>query len=206
METIIFPVIFLFIALVFHLYMCSVVYEKAQQKLKCRDPLPDLLHDRLPNTRKYKNINEILLVAYLLSFLYILISRRGDLLPTYITLIAVIYIVRALCYTCTILPDASQECEPINIGNVIQNPLTIFNGSCYDLMFSGHTSIVTLSLLFVIFYGLARTQMEKYYFVSLATVITILTVTSRNHYTIDAIMGVFVSLSIFLLHYSSSGL
>ena len=86
-------------------------------------------------------------------------------------------ILRCICFSATLLPDSSEMCkESKHIG------------SCYDLIFSGHTTAMFLSTYVLRDYFKIKNLIYSILqFNNLLT--SFLIIICRNHYTIDVIVS-----------------
>lgn len=108
----------------------------------------------------------------------------------------IIILIRALVIPLTILPKNSQ-CQVITDQN---GQLNLFNktigGGCYDKIYSGHFSFSILLTLLLLKYNILQgTFGITFAIITNILHLFILTMT-RSHYTIDIVMGFFVTLFI----------
>ena len=165
-------IIILFILVkLFHLY--SIL------KLKRSNEIYDLGHRVLPVLPSCFKIVPDMIVAIL--FLWSVILYRQNVTPLFTAYITVT-LLRVVCMHMTVLPPVkSYECT--NRHPVDQ-----------DYMFSGHTSMTVMSLLFIA----AVSEKTLYVPLTLIGLVQMLTIISlRNHYTIDVFLGTLLSFFVF---------
>jgi hypothetical protein len=158
--------------------MFTVYVEKyIRENHKQRKPLLDVGHKFLPNTYKFRFINDIIpLILVIVSILTI--KDRS----TYATVVTMCIILRTLCIYCTVLPPTHKKCD--YDGSYV--------GGCYDKLFSGHITLCVISSLFL---SAAYPTLSKFLFlINIFEAISL--IASRDHYTVDVVLGVIISYSI----------
>jgi len=110
-------------------------------------------------------------------------NKRQDLLDTFLKKCSVIMIIRSICIWTTILPPA-RKCSP--------DAFIFFHGGCYDKMFSGHIAYQLLAVL-RINRVIPNPRLAKFLFASVIFEAFLL-IASREHYTIDIVMAIFITL------------
>lgn len=154
-------------------------------------PLIDLGFEMLPDKRHsswLKTIYESIVLAPVLLGILISFetpSRWKRLMMAHTALLTL----RAMCFTSTLLPDASEMCKD-------NNKMLFFVGGCYDLLFSGHMSTIGAM---VYFFHFSKSFEDRYYdygrqlcnFVSTVAIsfAPILCLLLRKHYTVDVLLG-----------------
>ena len=127
---------------------------------------------------------QLLAFGFPLAYMYwTYCNQRQDLLDTFLKKCAVIMIIRSICILVTILPP-KQKCD-LDI-------LMFFHGGCYDKIFSGHIAYQLLAIL-----RFRRTITNpKLIKLFIASVVfeAFLLIASREHYTIDIVIAVFVTM------------
>lgn len=166
----------------FHKVLSNMTYERGMSiGLLNTAPLNDILQVNLPNLqylRLLPEITHVIPVFTLIGFLcYNQDSISVDALVKFIRKHSALLISRAILFSVTLLPDSSQMC---NRSEHI--------GSCFDLIFSGHSSIMILSTYII--NEFFKPSFKLKLLLSLNNIITcILIVLSRNHYTVDVILS-----------------
>jgi hypothetical protein len=183
----------MFIYAVFKPFTSGYIKSKVDAtNLHAIDPLPDIGHVVLPNMAQFHYIGDI--IVYLLgtmTIVYCLPDIMANLLHDNRVLdIAAIFamgLIVKLVMTCvTILPDSSQTCAE-------KSRLTM--GSCNDLLPSGHM-MLAFTICIVLWPMLQNDKAWLAMFVLLTVLLLIITIASRNHYTIDTIASLFIVIAI----------
>ena len=175
--------LFWFLSIALHKYISMLVYNKGTElELDSWPPLYDLIQNNMPNLQPYRVIPEILHLIPILIFLYLTVTTPNNnsvnALQKMFSVHSQLLILRCICFAVTLLPDSSQMCK-----------VTQFVGSCYDLIFSGHTTAMFLFTYLV--KEFFRINKCFYSILQINNFITsILIIACRNHYTIDVIISI----------------
>ncbi|VDN54977.1 unnamed protein product [Dracunculus medinensis] len=130
---------------------------------------------------------------------------------------AILYTMRAITLICTQLPSGyihndlqcmrrlneSERTIHIYIQRFFQQAIKLGyqdndgNMLCGDLLFSGHTISVVISSLAVIYYFPRGLRYLKYTIQAFCWIGIICMVISRTHYTIDVLLGYWLSVAVF---------
>jgi hypothetical protein len=165
-----------------HKYVSNLVYIKGVDiTLDNVKPLYDIIQQNFPNLQPYRIIPEFLHVIPILYFFYKIIynldNNSTSALIKMLEIHAQLMLLRCICFSVTLLPDSSQMCR---VSNHI--------GSCYDLIFSGHSTAMFLSTYILRdYFKLNRIKYSILQFNNLIT--SFLIIVCRNHYTIDVIVA-----------------
>jgi hypothetical protein len=136
----------------------------------------DLLHLALPDLHKYKWLANVLPIG-LLGF--VLMQSNGAIIfKESILFLVMILLLRALTTISTILPKHEKCVEPDTVS------LFLGNG-CYDKIFSGHMSFVTIFSLVL----LGHKNISTLAFAAINLLQATLILLGRSHYTVDVILG-----------------
>jgi len=171
------------ICIYLHKNLSDFVYLKGLEiRLSASRPLYDLIQKNIPNLQAYRTIPEILHLIPILLFLYLVIYHSNTnsvlALRKFLRLHAALMLLRGICFSSTLLPDSSQMC--------------LFSkhiGSCFDLIFSGHSTAILLSTYVIIDYFKIGKILK--YILHINNFITcFLIIACRNHYTIDVIVSI----------------
>lgn len=146
--------------------------------------LYDIGHEFLPDFSNYYIIADIF-ITILVFNVCILYADNFKVLSRFIIMILTLTIIKCFTQILTILPDPSNnECK------VKHNALLKrIYGNCNDLMFSGHTAISILCIWFL------QNRLKGWLIflhIILAFVVAFLSITAKNHYSIDIVMAFFV--------------
>jgi hypothetical protein len=136
----------------------------------------DLGHTFLPD---FHEIHSIVNVIPLCLFGFVLFqSDATALLKEIFLFLVIIFFIRALTTLSTILPKHERCVEP--------DTLSLFLGrGCYDKIFSGHMSFVTIFSLVL----LGHDSISLIAFIALNSVQALLILLTRAHYTVDILLA-----------------
>lgn len=174
------------------MHICSTTYliNGEPHNYTHKGPLYDIIINNIPNYSKYHYLINYIMLILLLPFL---IQPKLEYFISIFKYVSIIIFFRAITTSVTILPS----CEK-NFCKLQNNYLNYIIGHCNDKIFSGHTS-VSLILLYLIYrYDLVDSQLF-YFFVFIQILIAILLIATKGHYTIDVLLGYFITGTILLL-------
>lgn len=136
--------------------------------------LYDSVHRALPDLRRFESMIDLFPISALLVCAFAVPQTQW---PTFVTALAVLFTLRAMCISLTILP--SPICRPTQ-------PRVSALGGCHDCVFSGHTATVILAWLFVV-----NSNPSLKMFACIHSLLTIVVVLgTRSHWSIDVIVAV----------------
>ncbi len=165
-----------------HKHLASLIYQYGtKNNLHTEKPLLDVFHLMTPNLQDFRMIPEILHlipILYLFKLIFTNLNSNGlNALNKLLKNHGMLLVLRAICFSSTLLPDASQQC--VQSGYI---------GSCFDLIFSGHCMAIYLATLVIEeYFNISR---RNYIILSIINVITVLLIIlCRNHYTIDIVVA-----------------
>ena len=155
-------------------------------------PLRDVLHDVLPNVQAWRSLPEVLHLLPVLALgaavLRTADQRALDALRVFLWCHAALLTTRALSFSSTLLPDASQQCRAAAV--------TGWLGGCHDLIFSGHVTIMSLAALVLQHFFTVRATSRALLWGAHAAVCG-LVIACRNHYSVDVLLAVVLSAAVF---------
>lgn len=125
----------------------------------------------------------VLIVAYLVYLM--IIHKRTYLILDYLFILSIVYLLRALLFTITTLPDPSQRCNPYGLM-----------GACNDLVYSGHIAITTITLLFI-YYNFHRSSKFLGIMILYLFITSFVILKNRNHYTLDVVLALIISVLLY---------
>lgn len=162
--------------------------EKHNVARPCKEPLFDRLHARLsPAQPRWRPVVH----AMPLLLLLVAVCRLPWLLTAnLLTIYALLLILRGLTFSVTRMPPPRTYCEAYKIQS-------FFLGGCSDMMYSGHTTLLTLCALFLCTYSNPSSLLVVFVIVFLCVSLTLLVLT-RHHYSSDILVAVFLSVFAFL--------
>jgi hypothetical protein len=163
-----------------NLYHLETKSERFYQKKENYKKVQDIFHDILPHIEHFEYVSDIITVSVIVYLAII----RFDLLYHLGGLIFTLTLLRQFIIQMTILPK-NTVCDIKNTSMI--------RGGCYDKIFSGHFGITFLTTLVLLENGL----INKFIALLINLVNGIFILLSRNHYTIDIIVSIFVVIIIY---------
>lgn len=150
--------------------------------------LPDLMHDLLPHNFHLKRVGDYMFIL-LLGVFFLLTYQRGNQTDFFdwLKIAAFIFLFKSITMSVTTLPDSQGHCEYRGFLN---------SGGCNDLIFSCHTAMITMTLLFT-----SLLLPKKFAPLLVAYLLTAIyfIISTRNHYTVDVLLGLYIGTTMFLL-------
>ncbi len=148
-------------------------------------PLYDILQVNLPNIQKYRVIPELLMLIPVLTLAALILynsnSNSVEALKIFLVKHGILMLIRCVLFSVTLLPDSSQMCA-----------ISVHSGSCFDLIYSGHTTIMYLTT----FISREYFNISKSYYVLLHInniITSLFIIICRNHYTVDIIISILIT-------------
>ena len=163
-----------------NLYHLETKSERFYQKKENYKKVQDIFHDILPHIEHFEYVSDIITVSVIVYLAII----RFDLLYHLGGLVFTLTLLRQFIIQMTILPK-NTVCDIKNTSMI--------RGGCYDKIFSGHFGITFLTTLVLLENGL----INKFIALLINIVNGIFILLSRNHYTIDIIVSIFVVIIIY---------
>jgi len=169
--------------LIFHYFNLTYLETKSEKFYQNKEnykKVQDILHNVLPHIPKFEYASDILTLlvfAYLAIMNFELFYQLGGLVFTLVLL-------RQFIIQITVLPK-NELCH-------IKHS-SIFRGGCYDKIFSAHFGITFLSTLILFDNGL----INNLFMIMINFFNALFILLSRNHYTIDIIVSIFVVIIIY---------
>lgn len=192
-------IVYLFIILFTLKISDYIIGSKITYKMKnnsCKEPLPDLLHNILPDlsNSNYFMIDDILIALVTIYFLYI---RYPDfeIFKDWLILYCSIMFLRLITMSVTNLPKPSKKCSTDDKSLFLR----ILSGGCNDLIFSGHTVCMLLLLLFI---SESFSVIGKLVITLFALGFSLLVISLRNHYTVDVLLSWYITISFYLIYFN----
>lgn len=184
------PMVIYIIPYLMHLCSTSYLLYGDPHKYTHKEPLYDIIINNIPNLSKYHYLINYIMLILLIPFL---INPKLDYFISIFKYVSIIVFFRAITTSVTILPS----CEK-NHCKLQNNYLNYIIGHCNDKIFSGHTS-VSLILLYLIYnYDLVDNNIF-YFLIFIQILIALLLVVTKGHYTIDVLLGYFITGTLLLL-------
>jgi hypothetical protein len=174
----------------FHIAMMIFTFNKGiSLGLQYQKPLYDVIQQNTFNFKRYRIIPEILhfipVTLLLLFTLYSFYNSQYNIGITsfekFFTKHGILFYLRPLLFSSTLLPDSSQMC--LTSKSI---------GSCFDLIFSGHSSIMFLSTY--ILRDIFNIGASLFYTLQFNNLLTsFLIIVCRNHYTVDVLLAIIIT-------------
>lgn len=158
----------------FNTFITVQAEKHAKTKVTSQKPLYDIGHQLLPDTSKYRIINDI--IPFVLM-IFAMLSKNNT---QFVKAGSIAMIIRLVTAYSTILPKSTKDICTFS-GSTI--------GGCHDKMFSGHMTVNVLASI-----AIAKSHPE--YIPALFATNTIAglsIVSSRDHYTIDILVALFLA-------------
>lgn len=198
----------------FYSCMTNLVYYLHVQD----ERLYDILFNIFPESKLSGKIADILTMLYLIYFILFIFfpyyyKRTFIMSSEIIILFLKVYIIttylRCISFLFTILPSPAKHCqngsEEYNKPTFVEifTRLDMFTG-CGDLIFSGHTNIIVVITLNILYFLKPVMNSKIYFLYVIMTIIYnitlfILIIFARNHYTVDIVVGIYVSILVFYM-------
>tara|TARA_B100000123_G_C25685472_1_gene408394 strand:+ start:28 stop:648 length:621 start_codon:yes stop_codon:yes gene_type:complete len=176
------------------MHFLTVVYLFSKKEvIRGSKPLYDTIISNIPDLSKFRNIPNMLLLV-LMSYLIIplFFKPNVDVFISIYRYFSIILLLRSFTISSTILPPINSNCD------FKLNMQTFMDGHCLDKIFSGHTAF-SLLLVFVCnkFNILSKTFI--YILLLIQFVLALSLILTREHYTVDVILGYLITIPILLL-------
>jgi hypothetical protein len=177
-------------SVIFHIAMMIFTFNKGMSiGLQYQKPLYDIVQQNTFNLKRYRIIPEILHFIPVMLFLFFTLysfynsqySIGIESLKKFFTKHGILFYIRPLLFSSTLLPDSSQMC-------LTSKSL----GSCFDLIFSGHSSIMFLTTY--ILRDIFNVSLSLFYSLQFNNLLTsFLIIVCRNHYTVDVLLAIIIT-------------
>ena len=172
---------------IFIVLFCIITHLSSQRLQKYHKsnvvkPLPDIGHMlfRYKLNEEYHHVVDIIMCLFGLYALFQINNKRT--LKFMMIEILVVLFIRLISINLTIMPSSNVECR-------LGHSKIIANSQCNDMMFSGHTSLVFLTLLNLFYEGkIKKTTAGILMILYIATLLT-----TRSHYSVDIYIAIVIS-------------
>ena len=176
------------------MHFLTVVYLFSKKEvIRGSKPLYDTIISNIPDLSKFRNIPNILLLV-LMSYLIIplIFNPNIDVFISIYRYFSIILFLRSITISSTILPPINRNCD------FKLNMQTFMEGHCLDKIFSGHTAF---SLLLVFVCNKFNILSKTFIYIMLLTqfLLALSLILTREHYTVDVILGYLITVPILLL-------
>lgn len=214
-----FTAVYYFVVLYCHSLILVYANERLPPSYKDQ-PLPDLffqLFNYVPESFRYA---EIIIMFFLCCFAVLLLFHKSRLilLRRFLVIHATAFLLRSITVIATTLPVPSTRinCRVITITHPLERFAIAFgilfgggmsiNGvqTCGDYIYSGHTVTVTLLNMMIVEY--TPFKMLPFHIITWILNISsiILILLSRQHYSVDVVLGYFIATRLFYTYHHFS--
>jgi len=169
--------------ILFHKKLADITYNKGLQiNLLKSLPLYDVIQESFPNLQEYRIIPEVLhFIPILTLFANTVYHKNIQCLKKFLVVHGILMFLRAISFSVTLLPDSSGMCQ-----------LSTHLGSCFDLLFSGHSTIMILCCLLLSQFFDIQLKWKIALFANTG-ITSFLIILCRNHYTIDVLYSILMT-------------
>lgn len=189
------------------------------ERMPQSSPLPDILHQILPQYRWGTGLSDLMVVVgVLLAIMVVLLHNYRLVILTRVWLIlGILYYYRAITMFITALPhpDNTFTCAPkmnnINVDDTITRVLKHLSGGgltvsqhsvyCGDFIFSGHTMALVMAYLTIKQYAPKHLLLQWISFLVASIGVTAMLV-GRGHYSIDVLIAYFVTTRVWWVYHA----
>ena len=183
-------VVIMFVCVFIFTQLCLRYVTDVARNERLEKPLPDLYHNTLPESmRNWHEYSDFMPVIPLV--LFHLLDKCKHFYEFWL-LISIVYLMRAICFSVTVLPSPSRTCkcewetEPETPLRQLLNIL--YQEGCNDNIFSGHTSMMVMSSLFLATYVVPNSTFCKSILVVYNIIGFLIIIGTRLHYTVDVFL------------------
>lgn len=210
---------FLSANLILNLTCLAIVHERIPDRTKY-PPLPDIFFDLFPPMDWALDVSEVIIIVSIWSTLLLVLTHRYRwiVLQRCFFIMGLLYFMRSITMFVTQVPVASttyycspkaNTTNPLLIMKRVAQLLSGFglsiNGQhtfCGDYIYSGHTVILTLAHLVVREYSPQRCKLLHLVSLVLSSIGIIMVLLSRGHYTVDVVIGYYVTTRLFWTYHT----
>jgi hypothetical protein len=143
----------------------------------------DIFHTILPDLHAYHYLIDVIVLGAIISLFFV---SNKSLTTEFLAKFLIIMLIRSFTIVSTILPKHEICEDKFSIRE-------FFLGGCYDKIFSGHTSF--LLLLTLLYYREDIIGILPLIAINIINILFILA--TRSHYTVDIILAIFVTTTIY---------
>jgi hypothetical protein len=172
-----------------HKKLADITYNKGLEiNLLKSLPLYDVIQESFPNLQKYRIIPEVLHFIPMLTLLFNTIYHQHiQCFKKFLLTHGILMFIRAISFSVTLLPDSSGMCQ-----------LSTHLGGCFDLLFSGHSTIMLLCCLLLNQFYDIQLKWKMVLFANTG-ITSFLIILCRNHYTIDVLYSILMTYFVYRL-------
>lgn len=206
--------------LIFNFFLTTTSLAIIHDRVPKEGPLPDLVLGLVTPREWALPVSEVLIVVTTSIMLIIIFAHkyRFIILRRLFLMLSLLYFMRSITMFVTVLPVSSltyvcsEQKSFTDPAEVMRRSLSLFFGMgltingrhvyCGDYIYSGHTTILVMSYLMISEYSSKRIFWLHWatWFMSLTGVLMVLL--SHSHYTVDVIIGYFVTTRLFWMYHT----
>jgi len=157
-----------------------------------QNPLPDIGFKVLPKINHFWSDRAIEIFYFIFIFHFL---KRWYVLNEFFKKASILYFLRLICFTSTILPPCIENCVSRKPEESFIFFTMDYSHGCIDHIFSGHVFHMTLMCLMLYKYS-TNTFLIKLFYASYIPFI-ILVISCRLHYSVDVIVSIIISICCF---------
>lgn len=195
-------IILFIIVIISNIYFTKLCYLKTEKNIN-NNILNDISFNILPHYSKSELIVQIISIVYSISFIVLVLLNKSkfEILDKFIYQISILYIIRIISYTLTIIPPSNSNClkdkkfiKSDSFIELIKKFLTgkLFGG-CSDLLFSGHMTFLLTITIYFIKYKLV-TIIPNFILWIFSGIYALLILIARSHYSIDILYSYLITI------------
>lgn len=158
--------------------------------------LYDIGFKYIPMT-KFHFLDDILVVLPLFIGLYLKIN-----LSNFLFILTCVYLLREITTTITLLPPTPFCFEREKIKKDKSKTLTELAGACNETIFSGHTSLMLISILFIL--PKITNNYIKILIYLYAITTSVIIISLRSHYTIDVVLAWVICILFYVAYFGNN--
>lgn len=168
------------------LYFTVVCQKYSSNKRNQNIALPDILHINKLDVSRFYKATDVMMNLYI----FLLVFKFNNHLPKFLWMVSVLYIVRALSFSMTILPKCGKMPDKDNnrtSSKILLDYITLKDthiGHNNDLLPSGHVSFSTLFLFYIGKYKYVSPRILRLMW-CIHVINSFFIIISRCHYSID---------------------
>lgn len=188
-----------FFICVFLLTQLSLRHVSGVVTTEPKEPLLDLYHTHIPEEAiGYQEYSDWIPVSVIVLFV---VLDKLEHATEFMFLLSIIYLLRVISFSLTILPSPTQECKQeweSKPETMLRGILNLFyQEGCGDLVFSGHTSCMVMATLFLYKYCFPGNLMAALGLLMYNIIGAITIIGTRLHYSVDVFIASVISVLLF---------
>lgn len=146
---------------------------------------------------KFNFLDDIIVLIPVFICIYLRVNTHDFLI-----LLTIIYVIREITTSVTLLPPTPHCIDQSNKKMNKSEIITKISGLCNETVFSGHTTLMVLSFLFIL--PKVKSKFIKvliYFYLVLGSIIIL---ALRSHYTLDVFLAWTISILVYLCYFGKN--